>query len=250
MPLLSHRRGKTTVYDNPAQQQGMRHLYRGLMELPPMRTSDVQSKSYQLRAVRYLVEAVTAHRHGGTLLVLPPDSDWKGLLSPSQFSPNKSCARAYDRLREAIEEEPIVAKVRESVEQLAPGTVGARIREDVIRFDSVEFQNALDWIAKLTATDGMTVIESDLTLLTFGVMVPMQGQEGNLVIEERTLFEPPQRKTLSEIGGARHQSAAYTCAKLRGSVAFVASQDGELTAMRWDDQLGGVMLSRNLELLL
>jgi hypothetical protein len=241
-PLLAHRRGKTTVYSNPIQQSGV--LYRA-MELPPMRTYDPVVFGHRMRAGHYLVEAVAAHGHGGTLLVLPPDADWKGTLSSSHFLPRKPCARACDYLRKSAEEEPVVREVEQSVAQIG-GDVWNRFRHE-----SPGFQEALDWIAKLTATDGMTVIESDLTLLAFGVMVQMQGtREGDLLIEEHTLFEPPQRKTLAQIGGGRHQAAAHTCATLRGSVAFVASQDGELTAMRWDDQLGGVLLSRNLELLL
>ena len=198
--------------------------------------------------MRYLVQAVAEHGHGGTLLVLPPDADWKSSASSSQFNPTKPCVEARDRLLEAVQEEPIVSKIASAITETVPGIKGGRIRENRIREDSVELQNALDWIAKLTATDGITVIESDLTLLAFGVMVQMQGRE-DLVIEEHTLFEPAQRKTLSQIGGARHQSAARACDALRGSVAFVASQDGELSSMRWDDKLGGVLLSRNLELL-
>lgn len=249
IPLLSHRRGKTTVH-RPGLPGfgGTPSPWAAIYSLPPTRMHDPQSETLQRLSVRYLVQAVAEHGHGGTLLVLPPDADWKSSASSSQFNPTKPCVEARDRLLEAVQEEPIVSKIASAITETVPGIKGGRIRENRIREDSVELQNALDWIAKLTATDGITVIESDLTLLAFGVMVQMQGRE-DLVIEEHTLFEPAQRKTLSQIGGARHQSAARACDALRGSVAFVASQDGELSSMRWDDKLGGVLLSRNLELL-
>ena len=96
----------------------------------------------------------------------------------------------------------------------------------------------LQWLAHLTATDGMTVIRPDLTLLGFGVIFQMEGPPTGLPIRIVDPYAPaetePASGTLSMLGGARHQSAAVTCHHFRGAVAIVASEDGNLSAMRWD----------------
>jgi hypothetical protein len=50
------------------------------------------------------------------------------------------------------------------------------------------------------------------------------------------------------LGGARHQSAAVTCHSFPGAIVIVASQDGELSTMRWDADHQVVLVHRHLEL--
>ena len=111
----------------------------------------------------------------------------------------------------------------------------------------------LEWLAHLTATDGMTVIRPDLTLLGFGVFFRMETPSGGLRIR---IIDPyaaegaaPASDDLSTLGGARHQSAAVTCHGFPGAAVIVASQDGGLSAMRWDADEQVVLVHRHLELL-
>jgi hypothetical protein len=98
----------------------------------------------------------------------------------------------------------------------------------------------------------MTVIRPDLTLLGFGVFFRMDEPSGGLRIR---IIDPfvgegtkPVSDGLSTLGGARHQSAAVTCHSFPGSLVIVASQDGELSTMRWDADNQVVLVHRHLEL--
>jgi hypothetical protein len=78
---------------------------------------------------------------------------------------------------------------------------------------------------------------------------PPVGESAEFGIEIRDPFEPqPTPAILADLGGGRHQSAARACSEFRDAVAFVASQDGELTSMRWDAAADVLVVSKHLEL--
>lgn len=103
---------------------------------------------------------------------------------------------------------------------------------------------ALDFVAQLSAVDGVVHITSDLAITGFGgkVMV-LQAPEGARFIAEeanptKEAEEGPTRTLLlSEIPGMRHRSAALFCASQTGqALAIVVSQDGDVTLFgRQDD---------------
>ena len=116
------------------------------------------------------------------------------------------------------------------------------------------FASELEWLARLTATDGMTVILPDLTLLAFGVFFNTQDVDDNptrvAVIDRYDDGSDLEPKALASIGGARHQSAAVTCRRFPGAIAVVASQDGSLSSMTWTPTAKVVVDFRHVELLL
>lgn len=61
--------------------------------------------------------------------------------------------------------------------------------------------------------------------------------------------------TLEKLGGTRHQSAARFVAEQKDAVAFVVSQDGDVTAFAWEEtddseRLSALYAYRRLELTL
>jgi hypothetical protein len=112
----------------------------------------------------------------------------------------------------------------------------------------------LDWLSHLTATDGMTVIHPDLTLLGFGVFFETQDDYQNPtrveVIDPYDDGTERQQQAVASFGGARHQSAALICRRFPGATAIVASQDGSLTSVTWNAERNAVIAYRHLELLL
>jgi hypothetical protein len=148
-----------------------------------------------------------------------------------------------------------MTKRNETFQQLVQGQPSPEIwqywADDMIRS---HFASELEWLGRLTATDGMTVIRPDLTLLGFGVFFDTQEDDKNctrvVVIDpydESTDHEP---QALASVGGARHQSAAVTCRRFPGATAIVASQDGSLSSMTWNPEGNVVVAFRHLELLL
>jgi hypothetical protein len=110
----------------------------------------------------------------------------------------------------------------------------------------------LDWLSRLTTTDGMTVILPDLTVLAFGVFVETRKLDGVRVREEDSYSPTVNQgtKRLSELAwGARHQSAAFAGNKVKGATCIVASADGTLSTMQWDEKDEVGVVRRHLELL-
>ena len=71
-----------------------------------------------------------------------------------------------------------------------------------------------------------------------------------LFVSEPATGSVPEEVSLSEFGGTRHQSAAQFVFDQRQCVAFVASQDGIMTMLTWDEGVGRVAAVRHIELTL
>jgi hypothetical protein len=197
-----------------------------------------------------IARAMLKQRHGGTLLILPEGLAWEARVSSRRYSPNNPVdivKRADARTRDywAWRDKQRQARTQEELNI----TDSSMLSEDLERFS---FPYTLDWLAHLTATDGMTVIRTDFTILDFGVFFNTQENDGD---RTRVFVIDPYRDGseaigLESIGGARHQSAAVTCRHLQGAHAIVASQDGNLSSMKWNPQENAVEVNRHLELLL
>jgi hypothetical protein len=108
----------------------------------------------------------------------------------------------------------------------------------------------LEAVAKPTSTDGMVVVSADLTVLGFGVFFSVpESPRLEVVINDPYEREPRRISVLTELGGARHQSAAVEALSVHGALALVTSADGSLTAMR-ADQDGILQVNKHLELVL
>ncbi|HMJ15694.1 MAG TPA: hypothetical protein VK524_29960 [Polyangiaceae bacterium] len=114
-----------------------------------------------------------------------------------------------------------------------------------------KFAGELDAVARLTATDGMVLILPDLTMLGFGIFfVVAEIAKLECGIELHDPYERTMRAVgaLSQLGGARHQSAAVAAARVPGVLAIVVSSDGTLTAMRRTDESAPLSVHKHLEL--
>src|SRR5262249_24816956 len=115
-------------------------------------------------------------RHGGTLLILPEGTNWEEAAPGKRYVPTtpvtvvkdaESCNRQYRERRNKI------------VRQLCDGVVNPEtvsvLADDLVRS---RYASELEWLARLTATDGMTVVLPDFTILGFGVF--FDTKEDNL----------------------------------------------------------------------
>ena len=156
-----------------------------------------------------LALSMRAHRHGGSLLVVPHGTDeWrKSILKPVPYT----VAPPFSRLGQFVE-----SGVRDGA-----------------------FKDAVDAIAGLTAVDGAVVLSDTYDVLAFGAKIVRT--ESGALFEEVLVREPivgnaPVKVDPSELGGTRHLSAAQFVFEQRDSLALVASQDGRFTVFGWSEQ--------------
>ncbi len=172
-----------------------------------------------------LALSMRAHRHGGTLLVVPHGTDaWRqSILRPVPYT----VAPPFSKL-------------------------GDLVRTGEARRDGV-FKDATDAIGGLTAVDGAVVLSDRWDVLAFGAKIGRT--ESGPFVEEIIVREPivgraPVTVHPSELGGTRHLSAAQFVHEQRDSLALVASQDGRFTVFGWSAQAGLVHAYRVEALLL
>jgi hypothetical protein len=157
-----------------------------------------------------LAVSMRAHRRGGSLLVVPADSEaWReSIVQPMPYAVSPPFAE-------------LEALVRHGPEPGAPKQALGR---------------AVAALAGLTAIDGATVLNSRHELLAFGVKI--SRRDGRAQVEQVVVTEPiegciPTRVPPSELGGTRHLSAAQFVQDQPDALALVASQDGRFTVFAW-----------------
>ena len=158
-----------------------------------------------------LAVSMRRHGHGGTLLVVPAESDtWRSsMMWPVPYG----VVPPFSRLADLMQVPP---------EQRLPAWHEA-------------LHGAVEGIAGLTAVDGATVITNRYDLLTFGAMI---GRRDRQKVDEVLLNEPvegdaPRAVPPTHLGGTRHQSAAQFVRDQPDTVALVASEDGRFSLLAW-----------------
>jgi hypothetical protein len=159
-----------------------------------------------------LAVSMRAHGRGGSLMVVPSDSDaWReSILHPITYAVQPPFT-ALAELTRNLPSDPD-----------GPG------RDALLR--------AIDGIAGLTAVDGGTVINDRYELLAFGAKILRRKRSAT--VERIIMTEPIEGSTQeivepSVLGGTRHLSAAQFVHDQRDSLALVASQDGRFTVFAW-----------------
>ncbi len=191
---------------------------KSLPDCPGMLTSllDYNSPTGWNDSVNVLVQlaaSMRAHGHGGSLLVVPSDSEaWRdSIIHPITYP----VTPAFNELTLLMKQE---------VDELSISLW----QEDVNR--------TVEGIAGLTAVDGATIINDQLELMAFGAKIGLSSN--GLPVEEMMITEPIIGGTAtiihpSQNGGTRHLSAAQFVFDQRDAVALVSSQDGRFTIFSW-----------------
>jgi hypothetical protein len=163
-----------------------------------------------------LAVSMRSHGRGGTLLVVPSDTDaWReSIVHPVSYAISPPFARLADLLKLPLEER---------------GRAGGR--------DGVG--KLIDTVAGLTAVDGAAVINDRYDVLAFGAKIGRR--DGNGAVEQVLVMEPiaddvPSLIPPVQLGGTRHLSAAQFAHDQRNALALVASQDGRFTVFAWSGE--------------
>ena len=162
-----------------------------------------------------LSASMRAHAHGGSLLVVPSDSNrWReSIAQPILYSVTPAFSALSDLVRNEVAEED----------------------EDRKQWEGA-VRRAVDTIGGMTAVDGATVINDRYEVLAFGAKI--RRNEGSMPVDKWVITEPvvgnlPIVVQPTEHGGTRHLSAAQFVYDQRDALALVASQDGKFTVFAW-----------------
>lgn len=158
---------------------------------------------HSVNAMVQLAVSMRAHGRGGSLLVVPADTEtWReSMVQPMAYAVSPPFRELADlSARSAALGPPVAA------------------------------------IAGLTGVDGAVVINDRYELLGFGAKIARR--KGWPQVEQVMLTEPVEGVTPSlvhpeQLGGTRHLSAAQFIQDQRDAVALVASQDGRFTIFEW-----------------
>ncbi|HYO90344.1 MAG TPA: hypothetical protein VEQ40_01855, partial [Pyrinomonadaceae bacterium] len=180
---------------------------------PLLGFSSPASEDNSVKVLVQLAASMRAHGRGGSLLVVPHNSDaWQeSIVQPVSYSVVPPFSELADLMRQEADER------------------NKRLWQEAL-IDAVEA------IAGLTAVDGATVISDEYELLAFGAKIGRR--DGGAQVEQVIVTEPIVDGVISvthplQLGGTRHLSAAQFIQDQRDSVALVASQDGRFTVFAW-----------------
>jgi len=160
-----------------------------------------------------LAVSMRAHRHGGSLLVIPAGTEcWReSIVHPIVYSIVPAFSALTDLMRQEVNQR------------------SERLWQTAMR-------RAVDTVAGLTAVDGATVISDQYELIAFGAKIRRASH--STPVEEIITTEPivgNQAVVVHPVqtGGTRHLSAAQFVYDCRDALALVASQDGRFTIFAW-----------------
>jgi hypothetical protein len=219
--MLGYERG-TTLTGGEDVVFGVGPVRRRLEALARAVGSDDRVVADYVKAVQSLVREMAAHGHGGILIV--GDDDHADVAK----------AAAYHMVRDSS-----LLSLLQLARHLGPTRNESGSRRSPA--DDPAFRNVLrstflteaervtEELGALTAIDGAVLLNRDLALVAFGVMLPLR--------RPTTLAQAKDAEGLhSRIidfasRGTRHRAAATYAADHPGHVVFVASEDGELSCL-------------------
>lgn len=193
------------------------HTFSVWEKLFPNEKDDLSSFS-DLRA-SVLINTVREMRklgHGGALIIVPNNKKYKRSIDSISFPSNNLFTYGSKT----------VSYVNEK-------------RQEDKYYIGYETTYLAEYFAQFTAVDGATLITRDLDLIGFGVKLKTNTRKKLLStiykLDPLDHDEWFKRVELTELGNMRHQSAAKFVCNQPDSVAFVVSQDGNVTVFIWEE---------------
>jgi len=219
--MLGYERG-TTLAGGEDVVFNVGPVRRGLEALARAAGSTERVDPDYVKAVQSLVREMAAHGHGGILIVgddYHPDvlksAPYHMVLDSSLFS----LMQLARHLRPSQNESP-----------------SRRPAADDVAFRSVlrstfltEAERVTEELGALTAIDGAVLLNRDLALVAFGVMLPLRHPRALAQANDEEGLHARVIDLASR--GTRHRAAATYAANHPGHVVFVASEDGDLSCL-------------------
>ncbi|MFO0612931.1 MAG: hypothetical protein U0414_10105 [Polyangiaceae bacterium] len=201
----------------------------------PWANVDLRTIGYVSRnLIRRIVATIRAGRHGGAILIVPPDAEGalseRGLLDIKYKFVDAEPRRRFRSLLLNILAELGRLGARNEVEanwELYEETESKLI----VAFDEAVFEVA-HLVAALSDVDGMVVLNHRFEILGFGAVVSGHLPEVDRVSQALDLDGDERIDEATSAVGTRHRAAYRVTAAIPGSLAIVVSQDGSVRFIR------------------
>lgn len=207
-----------------------------------------------------------SHGNGGTILLVPKENnDWKNSIQhPVLYGGvnsflDKRIYEKYTTMEKYAEEriddikqlvESSKGNLFEIIKSIQKNSPSDKSFSNKLSLNNQNAKNAFLDIGSLTKIDGATIITQDFEVLAFGARIqPVNADEKPERVKMITPFEDcaPNEVELSKIGGTRHQSAAQFIFDQKDSISVVASHDGRLSVLWWNEKHKAVIMMKHYE---
>ncbi len=213
-------------------------------EAPPASArEEAFRKKLAAHVMRRIVATVRGARHGGTLIVLPVESarelcaDHRCLTVKYPFC-DEEPRRRIPTLTVEIVHHLAVSRARGPVpEEQRVGWTAYEASGDprLSALDEALFEVA-HLVATLANVDGAVVMTDDLEVLGFGAEISGALPEVESVDRSLDLEGTQRVSERTDRVGTRHRSAYRLCQEVHDALVIVASQDGGVRFIRWQDE--------------
>jgi hypothetical protein len=181
---------------------------------------------------------MAAHGRGG-ILVISPEKDPRVGGSATYEMVHDSSLTSLLRLAHRINRNK---RANESREGAASGGVNVSFGQLLHNAFLTEAERIIEEVSALTGIDGAILLNRDLAMVAFGVILPVGNPPAVLAAPDA---EGLHYQTI-DLGsrGTRHRASATYAAEHPGSVVFVASEDGQVSCLFRDSPTGHMLLWR------
>lgn len=188
-----------------------------------------------VHAVRSLVEEMASHGRGGILIVSDEEHPDVASTAPYRMVHDSSLASLLKLARRLKRAGHGAHQTRSAPNDVAFGIV---LRNAFL----TEAERVTQELGALTAIDGALVIDRNLALRAFGVVLPVGRPTA---MAEASDHEGLQVRPIDlSSRGTRHRAAATYAGEHPGTIVFVASEDGQISCMFRDPSREHTLLWR------
>ena len=193
----------------------------------------VRVLSYHM--VKRLIATMRGGRHGGAIVLLPPDVDTSRILHLKYTFQEEEPRRRHRTL--------VLAAMRALARSAAAESLGrpagwkdyaTETRDPFPAIDEAIFEVS-HMLAGLADVDGAVVVNKRWELLGFAAEIVGDLPEVPRVAIARDLEATQRTYESTDTVGTRHRSAYRLCAAVHDAIAIVVSQDGAVQWVAWHE---------------
>lgn len=210
--------------------------------------STKENQFIEINILLLIAQAMRNHQQGGTLLFVPEDSEWESSIKQPVFYSGRTQFIETDQLAGSLlshlpESKKTGSFLKMFIDPENKGIADYRLK----------VLEQCTHIGRLTAADGALVMSHERYVLCFGAKIqaidPLTGSTMVRVVKP-VESDTENKLMLADLGGTRHQSATQFVHDQPGSIAIVASQDGNITFFTKDVVSGELLIVQDAELVL
>jgi hypothetical protein len=214
--VIEYERGSILAFSEGDEEFSAGPVRRGLEAIARSAGVDDDVVPHYLDAVAFLVHEIVAHGRGGILIISADELTSVAESAPYGMIPDSSLAA--------------LLRLAWRSGHKGSGTSENRAFGQLLRNAFLtEAERVVEEFGRLTAIDGAVLLNRDLALMAFGVILPVGGQ---IVVTEGKPASDGSAQVI-DFGsrGTRHRASATYAREHPGSVVFVASEDGQVSCL-------------------